>query len=182
MLDLNITPEAQSTVLRKQAAGVSLRRRGLFKFECYDKYGNKKWEAEAENGSTTEGLNHILDTEFHGSSQESTWYIGLIDNSGFTEFVVADTLLSHAGWTALTDYTGDRKEWTEGASVAGSITNASTVNFAMTATKTVKGAFLCSAATGLSSVILFCTAAFTGGTQAVENGDTLKVTYTITIA
>jgi hypothetical protein len=45
---------------------------------------------------------------------------------------------------------------------------------------TVKGLFLISDSTkGGTTGTLFSTAAFTGGTQAVNSGDTLKVTYTV---
>jgi hypothetical protein len=157
-----------------------LRLEGVFHFKCFDKNGKLKWENDAKNAVVTEGRNHILDTEFHGSAQITTWYIGLIKTAYVGD--PTDTLASHAGWTEAvytTDYTGNRKEWTEGAAAAGVTTNAATVDFAMLTTITLKGAFLCGAAT-LTTAALFCTAAFTGGDQAVNNGDTLKTTYTIT--
>ena len=155
---------------------------GRFDFECYDRNGKLKWRDTAKNAVVTEGLNHILDAQFHAITQVTAWFIGLIKTS-YTHGD-ADTLASHAGWTEAvlgTDYTGNRKEWTEGAASGGVMTNAATVDFAMLGTLTIKGALLCSGATGTSG-ILFCTAAFTGGDQAVNNGDTLKVTYTITAA
>jgi hypothetical protein len=171
---------------------------GRFDFQCFEhihedgtkclrhgKCGKKhierlKWENEAKNAVVTEGLSHILDREFHGDAQVATWYIGLI-KTAYTHDA-ADTLLTHAGWTEAvltTDYTGNRKEWTEGAAAAGVMTNGVTVDFAMLTSITLKGALLCAAATGTAAA-LFCTAAFTGGDQAVNNGDTIKVTYTIT--
>lgn len=153
---------------------------GTFHFQCFDRDGNLKWERDAKNAVVTEGLNHILDTQFHATSQVTTWYIGLIKAS--YSGAAGDTLASHAGWTeavVTTDYTGNRPAWTEGAAANGVTTNAATVDFACLTTITLKGAFLCSVASGTSGV-LFCTAAFTGGDQAVNNSDTLKVTYTIT--
>ncbi len=153
--------------------------KGKFKFECFDKDGNLKWEKEADNAATDEGLNSVLNVYFHAATQISTWYIGLITGTGTLN--AADTLASHAGWTEGTDYTGNRLEWTEGAASSQSITNGTAVDFPITGTMTVKGAFLSSAATGTTGT-LFCTAAFTGGDQVVGNGDTLKVTYTVTAA
>lgn len=173
---------------------------GVFKFQCFEHFhadGSKCfrswecpkkhtsrliWENEARNAVVTEGLNNILDAMFHASAQTTAWYIGLIKTT-YTH-AAADTLAVHAGWTEAvlgTDYTGNRKEWTEGAAAAGVMTNAATVDFAMLTSITVKGALLCGAAT-LTTAVLFCTAAFTGGDQAVNNGDTLKVTYTLTAA
>lgn len=159
-----------------------LRFRGLFTVECFDAKGNLKWKDIAKNAATDEGLNHILDVQFHGETPVSPWYIGLIKGTG--TLAAEDTLASHAGWTECvltTDYTGNRKEWTEGASSGKSMTNAVTVDFAMLTSITVKGAFLCGAAT-LTAAKLFCTALFTGGDQAVDSGDTLKVTYSVSAA
>lgn len=153
--------------------------KGKFKFECFDKEGNLKWTKEADNAATDEGLNSVLNVYFHAATQITTWYIGLITGTGTLN--AADTLASHAGWTEGTDYTGNRLEWTEGAASSKSITNGTAVSFPCTDTMTVKGAFLASVATGTEGV-LFCTAAFTGGDQGVGNGDTLKVTYTVTAA
>lgn len=153
--------------------------KGLFNIACYDKDGKLKWEKTAKNAATDEGLNKLLDVMFHGTAAIATWYIGLITGTGTLDH--EDTLASHAGWTEGSDYTGDRKEWTEGAASGQSVTNAATVDFACSGSMTVKGAFLASAATGTSGT-LFCTAAFTGGDQAVGNGDTLKVTYTVSAA
>lgn len=130
---------------------------------------------------TNEGLNHILDAVLHGTSQITTWYLGLINNASFSALAAADTLASHAGWLETTGYTGSRPAWTEGAASSQATTNSSTVDFAMTGTVTVYGLLLGSVASG-SSGTLFATAAFSGGTQAVSNGDTLKTTLTVSAA
>jgi hypothetical protein len=156
--------------------------KGVFSIECYDKEGNLKWEEVAKNAATDEGLNDVLNAYFHAGSQTSTWYIGLIKTGNTLD--AGDTLASHAGWTeavVTTDYTGNRHEWTEGAASGKSMTNGATVDFAMLTSITVTGAFLASVATGTAGV-LFCTALFTGGSQAVSIGDTLKLTYTVSAA
>ncbi len=130
---------------------------------------------------TNAGLNHVLASEFTGGGIVSTWYIGLINNSPTPTLAGADTLASHAGWSETASYSGNRPAWTNGAVSGQATTNASTVNFAMTGTVTVYGLFICSAASGTSGT-LWCTAAFTGGTQAVNNGDTLQTTMTISAA
>jgi hypothetical protein len=157
---------------------------GVFHFECFDSDGNLKWEADAKNIVTNYALNSVLDVYLRAQTQISTWYMGLVDNSGFTAFAAGDgasgNISTHSGWNEIpstTGYTGSRPTWTPAAASSQSISNSSTVNFAMLNTYTVKGAFLASA-TG-SSGVLFCEAAFTGGNQTVNNGDTLKVTYTI---
>ena len=151
---------------------------GQFKIECYDKHGNLKWADTAFNAVTHQGCDHVLDTVLHNQTQSATWFIGLVNNTAWSAFADADTLASHAGWTEDTSYTGTRKEWTEGASSGQQITNGTTVDFAMSGTTTIKGAFLCDVTSGTAGK-LFCTALFTGGDQGVGNGDTLKVTYTV---
>ena len=154
---------------------------GVFDFECYDSEGNLRWRESTHNILTNVALNNVLDVYLRAQTQTTTWYMLLIDNSGFVSFAAADTLASHSGWTEVpvsTGYTGNRPAWTPAAAASQSIANSSTVNFAILGTYTIKGAGLASAASGTSG-ILFCEAAFTGGNQTVNNGDTLKVTYTI---
>jgi len=156
-----------------------LNHKGIFTLELWrGKRLIKK--ARAENGITTEGKNHLLDVVFHGTAAVATWYIGLIDNSGFSSLLVGDTLASHTGWTEIvpgTGYTGNRQAWVEGAASGGSITSSSTATFPMLATYTVNGAFLCSVASG-STGTLITTGSF-DNTIDVVSGDNLKVNYTI---
>ena len=49
----------------------------FWKVTCLDKDGNIKWEENKKNLITTVGLNHILDTQFHATTQVTAWYIGL---------------------------------------------------------------------------------------------------------
>jgi hypothetical protein len=149
----------------------------FWKVTCLDKDGNIKWEEDNKNIIVTAGLNHILDTQFHATTQVTTWYIGL---KGAGTPIAADTMASHSSWAELTGYAGDRKEWTEGASAAGSMTNASSVDFTINATATVAGAFLNTAATGTAGT-LYGVVDFSSS-RAVISGDTLQVTVTVTAA
>jgi hypothetical protein len=137
-------------------------------------------EFDVPNGIVDVGLNHILETEFHSGTQVTTWYIGLVDNAGFSAFANADTMSSHAGWAESSAYTeANRPTWTAGAAASRQITNATTVDFSINATVTAKGLFITSNNTkGGSTGTLWSTAAF-GSTVALNNGDTLKVTYTL---
>jgi hypothetical protein len=136
---------------------------------------------EFPNGIVDEGMNHILDTQFTGSAQVSTWYIGLVDNSGFSAFNDADTLASHAGWSETTTYSeSNRVTWDEDAASSRSISNTTTADFSINATGNLKGIFVSSnnvKSTGNTGV-LWSTAAFSS-VVAHSDGDTLKVTYTV---
>ena len=149
----------------------------IWNVTCLDSDGNVKWNEEKKNLITTVGLNHILDTQFHAGTATTTWYIGL---KGAGTPVAGDTMASHAAWSEIVAYSGDRKEWTEGAASGGSMTNASSVDFSITGTATIAGAFLNTASTGtagtLYGVVDFASA------RSVISGDTLQVTVTVTAA
>ena len=159
----------------KQDEQIGLQLSNVWTMTCLDSMGNVKWSETNKNLITTEGLNHILNTQFTGSTAVSPWYIGL--KAAGTP-VAADTLASHSSWAEVTGYSGNRKEWTEGSASSGSMTNSSSVDFSITGTATVAGAFLGSAATGTSGT-LYGVVDFASA-RAVLSGDTLQVTVTVT--
>lgn len=154
---------------------------GRFVIEHRDVNDKLKAVYDFPNGIVDEGLNKLLDVMFHGVSAIGTWYIGLVDNSGFSAFADADTLSSHAGWTEFTSYTeANRVTWAEDAAASRSISNSTTADFSINATGNVKGIFVSSnnvKSTGTTGT-LWSTAAFSS-VVATANGDTLKVTYTV---
>ncbi len=152
---------------------------GIWNVECVDKEGNVKWSDNFKNLVVNEGLNHILNTEFHGDPAVSPWFIGLVNDA--PTFAAGDTLASHGGWTEFTNYTGNRLAWTEDAAASQSITNTSAVSFPILGIGTIAGAFLSSVATGTAGT-LFSAGAFTAGDRTVANGDFLNVTYTLNAA
>lgn len=162
--------------MKKTQDGALLR--GIFHVECFDKDGKLKWVEDLQNLVVNEGLNHILDVQFHAETQVTTWYVGL---KGTGTPAAGDTLAAHGTWAEITAYTGDRKEFVEGAASSQSISNTgNAASFAITGAATVAGAFLASVTSG-SAGKLFCAADFSSP-RSVDNGDTLNVTYTITAA
>jgi len=156
---------------------VNLGLANYWKVTCLDADGNIKWEEEKKNLITTVGLNHILDTQFHASTQATTWYIGL---KGAGTPAAGDTMASHSAWSELTGYSGNRKAWTEGAASGGSMTNSTSVDFSLNASATIAGAFLNTGETGTAG-ILYGVVDFSAA-RAVISGDTLQVTVTVTAA
>lgn len=150
---------------------------GKFIVEHFDKDGKLIGKHELKNGITNQGKNSLLGIMFHADTQITAWYIGIIDNSGWTAEAAGDTLASHSGWNEFTNYTGNRLAWGPGASSGQSITNGTPVSFPITGSGTLKGIFVASVATGTSGT-LWSTADF-ASTVAVTNGDTLKITYTV---
>lgn len=163
---------------------------GTFNVECYDSDGNLRWRDRAKNGVTSAGLDYVLNTCFRSGTAVTSWFIGLVDNSGWTGYNLTDTMSSHSSpntWAENTDFSNaTRPQWSPGAPSGNAISNGTTVDFSMTpasGSRTIKGLFLVSNSTvGGTTGTLFSTASFAGGTQTVNNGDTLKVTYTISAA
>lgn len=157
---------------------------GTFHVECLDSFGRRRWVDSAKNAVTAAGLDSLLTIYFNVGTPISVFYVGLVDNSGFVAFSSSDGLASHTGWSENTQYTGTRQAWGNGSSSGQSVTNATPLSFAMTPTigspATIRGLFLAShTSSNSSSFLLFSTAAFSQGNQVVNNGDTLKVSYTI---
>jgi len=178
---LSIASKAAARLFRgNQQPANKLPLGGKFHVEHFNKAGEKIGDYDFPNGITDEGLNHILDTQFGGTTAVSPWYVGLINDSGFSALAAADVMNSHAGWAETDAYTeGNRVEWTEGTAAARSITNAATMDFSINATVTINGIFVTSDNTKLGTTgVLWATASFSSAVSAT-NGDTLKVTYTV---
>lgn len=153
--------------------------RGRFKVE-HIRNGEVIGQYAMPNGIVDEGLNSLLDVYFHNQAQIATWYIGLVDNSGFSAFANADTMGSHAGWAESTAYDeATREEWVEDAAASRSISNSTPAEFTINATATLKGIFVTSNSTkGGTTGTLWATAAFSSNVGVVDN-DILRITYTV---
>jgi hypothetical protein len=162
--------------------GTKIVSKGVFRCECYDKDGRLKWSEDFPNGATTVGLSDMLTVAFAAGTQKTAWYMGLIDNASFSALSAGDTASSHSGWIENVNYDeATRPAWGAGTGSGGVITNASSVNFTMSASVTIKGAFLISNSTKSgTSGVLFCTGNM-ASTQAVVDNDVLKFTYSVTL-
>ena len=109
-----------------------VRFKGVWEFICRGPDGKIKWTDRAENLVVNVGLQHILDTEFTGSAQVTTWYVGLTAASPSP--AAGDTMSSHAGWTEFTNYDeAARQEWVEVRSSQTLTNTASKATFIWTA-------------------------------------------------
>jgi hypothetical protein len=102
------------------------------------------WTDEFHNLVTTEGKNTYLDYTLKTGQASPTWYIGLVNNASFSQYVVGDVMNSHAGWIEDVDYNeANRQAFTPGTISAGSVDNsASKAIFTMNASVTIRGSFL----------------------------------------
>jgi hypothetical protein len=162
---------------------------GKFTMTCYDKDGNVKWTDENHNLVVNGGLQYMCGTSLTSVTQITTWYIGLYGAASSNTPAAGDTMSSHAGWTEIVPYSNATRPactfataTTANPSVATN--SASPAAFTINATATVGGAFLTSNNTKSGTTgTLFSAADFSSpGDRSVVSGDTLNVTYTLSLA
>lgn len=136
----------------------------------------------AKNDITTAGKNKLFDTMFNAATQTAAanWVAGLINNSGFTGYNVADTMSSHSGWTEWTAYSQSaRVQWGQGSASAATITNGSPMVFDINGTGTIKGLFITTDSTKSGTTgLLWSAASFTSTVDTVP-GDQIRSTYSL---
>lgn len=145
-----------------------------YRVECVGADGRVKWVEEFSNLVTTAGKNDLMTKYFKGSTYTAAWYLGL---KGTGSAAVGDTLASHAGWSEVNPYSGNRPAITFGTASGGSLAASSAVSYSITGSATVAGAFVASANTGTSGT-LYSAGDFTAA-RSVVSGDTLNVTPTV---
>lgn len=182
---MNFKDNVQAMLERSRKLPTPMKLKGRFDFEVWgpeDEDGNRllKQKDSFDNGVTNIGKNSQLDVLFNSGTQITTWYLGQIDNAGFTALAASDTMASHGGWVEFTTYTeATRPIWAPDAAASEQITNSVAVNFNITGTATLHGIFVTSdnVKSGTTGT-LWATAAY-AGTIPVANGDLLKITYTV---
>lgn len=119
-------------------------------------------------------------------SSESMW-----SSASTVSILAADTMASHAGWAEagaanLPTYTAPRKTCAWSAASVGSKALSATLSFVFTSSGQVKGAFLVLESGALSTIdntagTLFSAGTFSGGDRQVQSGDTLNVSYSLSL-
>lgn len=178
-----------SSLIAGSSAAESASAKGAYKIQCHDKDGNLKWEDEAPNLVVNVGLQDMNAKYFTGSSYTAAWYIGLYGAGASNTPAAGDTMSSHAGWTEVVAYSqATRPACTFGtpstANPSVATNSASPATFSINGTTTVGGAFLTSNNTKSGTTgTLYSAADFSSpGDRAVVSGDTLSVTYTLSLA
>lgn len=162
---------------------------GVYTLQCVGPDGVVKWEETTENLVVNQGLQDMNAQYFKGSTYNAAWYLGLIQGPGSGVTIAAgDTAASHT-WTESTAYSNStRPTCTFGTATTAnpSVTtnSASQAAFTINGTATIAGAFLISNSTkGGSTGVLYSAAKFASpGDRSVASGDTLNVTYTLSLA
>jgi len=177
-----VTVGGQAMSKGKAAAAVDVTHR--YVFEARDAEGNLKWTVEEQNIVPNVGLDEMLDKFYKGSAYTASHYVGLTD--GTPTVAAGDTMASHAGWVEVTAYDeAARQAFTPGAVSGQSVDNSASKAVFTVSTNgtTIGGGFLTTDSTkGGSSGILVSAVAFTAGDKSLDDGDTLSVTVTATMA
>jgi hypothetical protein len=180
---------AASSLIAGGTASDSASAKGVYKVQCHDAQGNLKWEVEAPNLVVNEGLQDMNAKYFTGTTYTAAWYLGLYGAGASNSPAAGNTMASHSSWTEVTAYSqATRPACTFGtpttANPSVATNSASPASFSINATTTVGGAFLTTSNTkGGSTGVLYSAADFSSpGDRSVVSGDTLSVTYTLSLA
>ena len=160
----------------------------VWDFECFDKYGNLKWqELQRPNIITTQGLNSLLDVYLDAGTQITAWYIAPVETDTTAALTQTYAVPVFTEWDGYTE--AARQALAMAAASGGVSTNSGAkAVFTASETKTLYGAALFGGGTGAATMAdtagggtLFCYSKFSSAKE-VESGDIFKVTLTVTIA
>lgn len=162
---------------------------GHYDIVCTDGDGNFLWADGFDNVVTTVGQNATL---VSGVIAQGTPFLGLISSVGTPNPVAADTMTSHASWVESGTTNAPTMSSTRGTVTflnppsAGSTNNSAAPNtFAITGAGTIAGGFVVfgagSSATVLNTGGILLSAGLLGTPQPVISGNTITMTYTITL-
>lgn len=181
----NLNEQCGATVQRGAVHGEAITLKGTYEVVCFGPDGKERWRDCVNNLVTTVGKNDFLDKYLKGSAYTQTIRMGLC---GSGTKAAGDTQSSHAGWLEVglanaPTYTGNRKDVTMGSASSGSSVSPSQT-FAITSSGTVSGCFINnggSATIDNTTGVLLSAGNFSGGDKVVTSGDSLVVTYTLSV-
>lgn len=150
--------------------------------------GDLVWLVERYNLIPDAGLATFLGGTLVAALGSYNWYMGLVDNAGFSTYDSSDTAAQIGGsngWTEWQSYSEPtRQQFTPGTVTFGGgsaqVDNtASQPNFTMTAAGTIRGVFVASDSTkGGTSGTLLSEVDFTAGSSTVVIGNVLQILQT----
>jgi hypothetical protein len=154
---------------------------GVYLVECYSADGKLRWKDVAENVVTTQGKNFLLDTILAGSSYTAAWVLSLYTagtaaaTATYAVPIVTEVLNSVLATRPATAWT---------AASAGSKAS-SAISCAIIGSATITGVMVMKGSstigdTAAGSAVLLSEGAL-GASRAVLSGDTLSVTYTLSV-
>ena len=181
--DMNIEATAGAGLVARPSASDACEIHGRYTVECIGADGSVKWTDAFDNLVVTVGKNDMLDKYLSGSSWSTgTVYMGL---KGTGSAAAGDTMASHAGWSELncSASSGARQSVSFSSASAGAKATSAAVAWSITSSATVAGCFIAIGATATNANttgVLFSAGDFSAS-RAVVNGDTLIVTYSVSV-
>jgi len=182
MDNLSFKEQATTGLIANSGNADGMKPHGRFHVECFDSEGNLRWAEDADNTVVTVGKNDMEAKYFSGSTYTAAFYVGLKASVGGIS--LADTMAVHSGWTESTSYSNStRPAFTAGTPSGGVVANtASPAVYNINATTTIYGCFVTTDSTKSGTTgTLFSVADF-ASSRAVLSGDTLSVTYQLTLS
>lgn len=181
----------ETVIPRSEGCAEQVRLQGVFHLE-HVRDGEVIYSEDFHNTVATVGKNLALDTILAGSAYTVTGpYMGLISSTSYTAIAAADTMASHAGWLEAGNanaptYTSPRKTAVWSAASAGAKALSAALSFAITGTGTIKGAFMVYGTGAVTTIdntagTLLSAGLFAGGDRAVLSGDTVNISYTLSV-
>lgn len=174
-----------ASMLMGGGASDALRTLGYYTVQCVGADGLVKWEDVAHNTVTTEGKNAILDKFLDLGAAYAAIAIGLHTTVGNASSTYA-TPSPQVESTVYSNSTRGVPSFS--AASSGAKATSSAVSFTINGSATITGCFLALGASGVTTkgdtaatAILLSSGTFTGGSRAVISGDTLNVSYTLTL-
>lgn len=176
--DLSAQDSADFGLSAAQPIADGMRPQGVFRMECVGADGSVKWIDEFPNIVVTVGKNDMETQYLKGSAYTAAFFMGL-KNTGTA--LAADTMSSHSSWTENVTFSNvTRPAITWGTASAGVIAT-SAVSFNINGSTTIFGCFITTNSTLSGTTGTLFSAADAGASRAMINGDTLNVTYTLTL-
>lgn len=184
--DIIKTEDAVSaTMIMGAGMGDTLKTVGVYEFECIGADGKVRWTDTAYNVVTTQGRNAMLDIFLDRAAAYAAIAMGLhttVGNASSTYAAPSPQVESVVYSNA------NRPAPAFSAASAGVKSTSANVTFNINGSATITGAFVALGAAGVAtksdtaaSAILLSTGTFTAGSRAVINGDTLNVSFSLTL-
>lgn len=153
---------------------------GKFSFRVIRK-GKVIDQWESKNTMTIEGLNHMLDVEFHGTTQQTTWYLCIFSTNNAPS--TSNTYVSKGNTESSAYDESTRPAWNEGAASSGVMASSSVTEFTISSTVSIYGVGLVSNSTKGDSTSdatrrLMCSSLFS--VRTLNDDDVLQVEYSLT--
>lgn len=184
MLDekMNAHEGSKAGIGHNSGAHEKLDVKGRYHVICRGADGVERWREDISNLVTTLGKNFLLDSALSGSTYTAAFYLGLVDGASAPTYAAGDTASSHAGWSENASYSNAARPSASFSAATGGSKSSGATTFNISAGSTIAGCFLSTSSVKSGTAgVLISAGSFSAGSRAVLAGDTLAVTYTLSI-